>query len=107
MTIEQIRAFCKSLQVVTEGIKWKKDLCFMVGGKMFCVVCLEPPLTVSFKVKEAEFDQLTCSPGIIPAPYVARYHWVMVTEVKRLSPGQWKHFLKQSYDLVKARLPKK
>jgi predicted DNA-binding protein (MmcQ/YjbR family) len=42
-----------------------------------------------------------------PAPYVARYKWVLVEEVGSLSRKEWEHYVRQSYDLVRARLPKK
>jgi len=48
MNIENIRSICIGLPAVTEGIKWGNDLCFMVGGKMFCVILLESPFKVSF-----------------------------------------------------------
>jgi predicted DNA-binding protein (MmcQ/YjbR family) len=42
-----------------------------------------------------------------PAPYVARYKWVLVEDVDKLSRKEWAHYVKQSYDLVRAKLPKK
>jgi predicted DNA-binding protein (MmcQ/YjbR family) len=73
---------------------------------MFCVTGLEGPFTASFKVKDDEFDELSTSPGIRPAPYVARYKWVLVEDESRLSRDQWEHYVRQSYDLVRAKLPK-
>src|SRR5678816_1938685 len=77
-----------------------RDLCFSVAGKMFCVAALDGPLSVSFKVKDDEFDELSDSPGIRPAPYVARYKWVLVEEIDRLSRKEWEHYVKQSYDCL-------
>ena len=107
MDIEKLRDLCLSLPAVTEDIKWGHDLCFSVAGKMFCAAPLEPPLTVSFKVRDEEFEELSSSPGLRPAPYVARYKWVLVEEVSSLSRKEWEHYVRQSYDLVKAKLPKK
>jgi predicted DNA-binding protein (MmcQ/YjbR family) len=42
-----------------------------------------------------------------PAPYVARYKWVLVEDVRKLTSKEWSHYFKQSYDLVRANLPKK
>jgi predicted DNA-binding protein (MmcQ/YjbR family) len=58
-------------------------------------------------VKDDEFDEMSNSPGMRPAPYVARYKWVLVEEVSALNRKEWEHYVKQSYDLVKAKLPKK
>ncbi|HEV8426569.1 MAG TPA: MmcQ/YjbR family DNA-binding protein [Pyrinomonadaceae bacterium] len=107
MNIETLRDFCRSLPAVTEDIKWGHDLCFSVGLKMFCVATLDGPLSVSFKVKDDEFEELANSPGMRPAPYVARYKWVLVEDVSSLSRKEWEHYMRQSYDLVRAKLPKK
>ena len=107
MNIETLRDFCRSLPAVTEDVKWGHDLCFSIASKMFCVAALDGPLTVSFKVKDDEFEELANSPGMRPAPYVARYKWVLVEDVSSLSRKEWEHYIRQSYDLVKAKLPKK
>ena len=107
MNIDKLREYCLSLPAVTEDVKWGHDLCFSIAGKMFCVASLEGPLSVSFKVKDDEFDELSNSPGMRPAPYVARYKWVLVEEVNALSRKEWEHYIKQSYDLVRSKLPKK
>ena len=73
---------------------------------MFCVTNLEPPHTFSFKVTDAEFDELSGSEGFIPAPYLARAKWVFVTDSSKLSRKDLKNYLQQSYDLIKAKLQK-
>lgn len=95
------------LPFVTEDIKWEHDLCFMIGGKMFCVTGLNMPLMVSLKVPEEEFEQMSAEPGIIPAPYVARYKWVLIQNTEVFNNDQWQHYITQSYNLVKNKLPKK
>jgi predicted DNA-binding protein (MmcQ/YjbR family) len=107
MDIELLRNICKSMQFVTEGVKWGDDLCFLIGEKMFCVTALTPPLKVSLKVTDEEFAELSNSPGILPAPYVARYKWIFVENANRFSDKEWKYYITQSYNLVKAKLPKK
>ncbi len=107
MNIEALRDFCRSLPAVTEDIKWDNDLCFSGAGKLFCVAALDGPLTIAFKVRDDEFDELSETPGIRPAPYMARYKWVLVEEIDKLSRQQWDHYLQQSYHLIKAKLPKK
>ena len=106
MNIELLQKLCKSLPAVTEDIKWGNDLCFSVGGKMFCVAGLQTPTSVSFKVSDDEFDEMSSRPGLTPAPYVARYKWVLVTDLNKLSKKEWDHYVRQSYQLVKEKLPK-
>ncbi|MHC2991465.1 hypothetical protein OB13_07670 [Pontibacter sp. HJ8] len=107
MNIESLRELCLALPGVTEDVNWGADLCFLVGGKMFCVTGLEGDSGVSFKVKEEEFEELSVSPAIIPAPYMARNKWVYVQQWDRFSEQEWAYYVKQSYELKKATLTKK
>jgi predicted DNA-binding protein (MmcQ/YjbR family) len=38
---------------------------------------------------------------------VARYKWVTLEDVKKITKKELERFIKQSYELVKAKLPKK
>ena len=107
MNIEQLREFCLSLKGVTEDIKWGHDLCFCIGEKMFCVTGLTGPIKVSMKVKDEEYDTLSSSDGIIPAPYMARNKWILVEDSARFTKKEWEHYIRQSYEMVKSKLPKK
>jgi len=107
MNIEELREICLSFPLVTEDIKWENNLVFSVGGKMFCLADLEPPLRVSFKVPQEEFPELTATSDIIQAPYFARAMWVSVLEESRFSRQEWEQYLRQSYELVRSKLPKK
>jgi len=107
MDIETLREICKDLPHVTEDVKWGNDLCFLIGEKMFCVTGFEKPMTVSLKVTDEEFHELSNSPDIIVAPYVGRYKWILIEDVSRFTVEEWKHYIAQSYNLVKAKLPKK
>ncbi|HEY0092042.1 MAG TPA: MmcQ/YjbR family DNA-binding protein [Flavobacterium sp.] len=104
MDIEQLQSVCNSLPCVTEDIKWQNDLCFCVGAKMFCVAGLNQlPTSVSFKVTPDEFEELAQREGFRPAPYTAKYHWVMVDDLNRMGIKEWEHYTRQSYELVKAK----
>ncbi|MGH9934963.1 MAG: MmcQ/YjbR family DNA-binding protein [Blastocatellia bacterium] len=109
MNLEKIREYCLSLPHVTEEVLWRKDLVFKIGGKMFTVIGLDagPASQFSFKCTPEEFAELTERDGIIPAPYAARYHWVAVQRPGALSQAEIKRLIKDSYEMVKAKLPKK
>ena len=107
MDIEFLRSLCLALPGTTEGIKWDHDLCFMVAEKLFCVTSIDPPHRVSFKVPDEDFEELSQRDGFIPAPYMARNKWVSVEKTNKVSRKEWKEFIEQSYQLIKARLPKK
>lgn len=74
---------------------------------MFCVANLEPPHTFSFKVTDAEFEELSGSDGFKPAPYLARAKWVLCIDSSKLSRKDLNNYLQQSYDLIKTKIPKK
>lgn len=108
MTIEDIKSICHKLPAVTEDVKWGADLCFCIGAKIFCVTGIDQtPVGVSFKVSDEEFEEVSARPGFRHADYVARYKWVTVEDVRKISKKELERFIKQSYELVKAKLPKK
>ena len=76
---------------------------------MFCVFSIENDklVRVSFKVEQHRFLELTDQPQFIPAPYMARAHWVSVVNEKGLGLENLKAMVKKSYDLYFARLSKK
>ena len=109
MTLEHLRKHCSTLPHVTEDVKWGNDLCFLIAEKMFCVASLDPHAgsRVSFKCTPEDFAELIERDGIIPAPYMARNHWVSLEKWSALRDNEIKAAVGKSYDLVKARLPKK
>lgn len=100
MNLETVRKHCLSFQDVTEDIKWGNDLCFLINRKMFCVTCLEPPFKVSFKTFPDEAIALCDRMNIVPAPYLARHHWVQVLDENALTEEEWKFYLARSYQLI-------
>lgn len=108
MNIDWVRRYCKSMPHATESVQWGNDLVFKVGGKMFAVLVLEPAkVWLSFKCTPEEFAELTERPGIIPAPYSARYFWIALETEDAVMPAELKRLLHRSYDLVLEKLPKK
>ena len=109
MDIESVRKFCLSLPHVTEGIQWENDLLMRIGNKMFCVLSLEPESDhcMSFKCTPEKFADLVEQEGIMPAPYVARYHWVALERFDALPERELKSLLTKAYELVRDKLPKK
>jgi len=108
MEIEDIQKICKTFKGVTEDIKWEDHLCFNVGKKMFLITAPDKvPPSATFKVSDEEFETLPEREGFIPAPYMARYKWIYVDDINRMSKKEWQKYLKQSYDLIYAKLPLK
>ena len=108
MNLDSIRRFCLSLPHATENVQWGDDLVFKVGGKMFAVANLNRTHAnkVSFKCTPEKFAELTEMPGIIPAPYAARYYWVSVQSPDALRIAEIEDLIRQSHQMVFAKLPK-
>jgi predicted DNA-binding protein (MmcQ/YjbR family) len=108
MNVDWVRALCLSFPGAFEQVVWEGDLTFKVAGKMFAHTVLEVhPVWLSFKCSPENFAELTERAGIIPAPYLARAQWVALETKDVLPPGELAPLLRESYDLVLAKLPKK
>ena len=104
--IDEIQNICKKLPHVTEDIKWESHLCYNIGKKMFIITSPDTsPVSASFKVDDEDFSELQEREGFIPAPYLARYKWIHVDDITRLSKKQWQLYLTKAYDLVSSKLP--
>jgi predicted DNA-binding protein (MmcQ/YjbR family) len=108
MTIEDIQAICRNLPGVTEDIKLTHHFCINVGGKTFLWLSPESvPVTASFKVPAEDFEEIISREGFSPQAYIARYKWVHIDDISRLTKQEWEFYLKQSYRLVAEKLPGK
>jgi len=108
MDAEWLRKVCLSFPGTTEQIQWGYDLVFKAGGKMFAITPLEPaPVCLSFKASPEKFAELTERQNIIPAPYLARAQWVGLQTRDAVRTEELAGLLRESYELVVAKLPKK
>ncbi|MCL4709348.1 MmcQ/YjbR family DNA-binding protein [bacterium] len=107
MSFKTFAAFCRKLPHVTEDVKWESNLVFSIGSKMFAVFELPDISHVSFRTTPWLFSTLIGKDGIEPAPYLARYNWVLVTKPKALPVAMLRQLLRESYELVAAGLPAK
>lgn len=110
MNVDWVRAHCLTLPQTTEHILWGDDLVFKIGGKMYAVVVLgvsSHNVVLSFKCTPEVFAELVERPGIIPAPYSARSHWVALEREDALPRSEIKRLITRSYGLVFGKLTKK
>lgn len=107
MDVDWVCEYCLALPHTTEKVQWADDLVFKIGGKMYAVVALEPgDQWLGFKCTPEDFVALVERPGIIPAPYLARAHWVSLETSDALSRTEVEHLLSQAYSLIFAKLAK-
>ncbi len=106
---EWVRKICRSFPEVTEDMPWADDLCFKVGGKIFTGMVLAdgrfPRITL--KCTPELIRELLEIEGISIAPYVGRYNWVTLANSNVLPADELEALIRQSYELVVAKAPKK
>jgi predicted DNA-binding protein (MmcQ/YjbR family) len=77
---------------------------FKVGGRMFAL--LRTDLRLSFKCSDVSYHILAEHPGIVPAPYLARAHWVQLAGPGTLPREDLLDYLRLAYGLVLQKLPR-
>jgi predicted DNA-binding protein (MmcQ/YjbR family) len=113
MDAESVRDFVKRLPHVEETLQWGDALVFWVGdktigGKMFAVASLAGPGPVfSFAAGPEKYPELVEREGVVPAPYLARAHWVALVHWKALPSGEVQSLLRDAHGLIFAKLPKR
>lgn len=108
LTHPDLATLCLSLPGATRDVKWQDQEVFSVGAKMFCIRHLhwQTSPALAFKVSPERFLELTDQAGIRPAPYLARYHWVSLSDTGVVPADVLESLIRQSYCLVRAKLPK-
>ena len=104
-----VRKYCLSMPGAVEQIQWIDHLLFKVGGKMFVIYNLNKayPNRMSLKCSPERFEEMIEVENIEPAPYLARNKWISILDGARIRTAELKELIKESYELVFAKLPKK
>jgi predicted DNA-binding protein (MmcQ/YjbR family) len=107
MDIEAIRSYCLSLPDTEEDIKWEDHLCFTIGKKIYCLTDLKDPYKACVKVSSEDFQDLTQYDYAVQAAYMAKGQWVLITDTAQVNKKIMQRLLRDSYLLVRAKLPQK
>ncbi|HGM8552456.1 MmcQ/YjbR family DNA-binding protein [Pseudomonas aeruginosa] len=109
MTADQIAAFCLQLPGAREDLKWGSNRVFSVAGnKMFAILdFVDKDGGLAFKVGSELLLGYVDRPGIRPAPYLARAHWIVMARPYPMKAAELREALVRSHQLVVARLPKR
>ncbi|MGH9697807.1 MAG: MmcQ/YjbR family DNA-binding protein [Bryobacteraceae bacterium] len=106
--LEWLRLYCLSFPHATESIQWGDHLVFKVGGKVFAITAFEPSQNIlTIKCAPEKFNDCVERPGIAPAAYLARAKWISIENEDALPRTELKNLIRESYDLVWAKLAKK
>ncbi len=111
MTREGYDAFCAALPHATHVVQWGDASVWKIGGKVFAIGGWSegPAFAVTFKCSEASFAILKELPGLRPAPYLASrgLSWIQRLDSRSLGDRDLEAYLRRSYTMVLAALPKK
>ena len=106
MTPQQIARFCLELPGAREDIKWGSNRVFSIAGNKMIAILDFMGDGLAFKVDQDLFLGFTDRPGIRPAPYLARAHWISMAAPDPLADEELQALLRRSHQLVVGRLPK-
>ena len=116
MNAETARTFLLALPHVVETRQWGNNLVFWVadkaiGGKMFALINLDDPgprlarSDFMFAASPERFHELLETEGVIPAPYLARAHWIAIETWSILRTSELEDLLRQAHAIVLSKLP--
>lgn len=103
-----LRRFAQSFDGAREEFPFGPDsaVAKAPNGKMFAIVSEEPDgVRVSLKLTPVEAEEALTIPFVRPAPYLARYHWVMATVSNEAEFEITCLWIARSYELVVAGKP--
>lgn len=108
MTVEELKAFCAALpgaQAVLHGPP-SNILVYEVTGKKFAYFKTSVPeqWRFSLRVDGQRFIELTDMPGVKPARYMGRFHWVTIVDVVRFPAGYLAELVQDSHARAMAQL---
>jgi Uncharacterized protein conserved in bacteria len=107
MNIEEIRDYCLSKNNVEESLPFGPGaLVFKTNDKMFLLASLDAvPLQFNVKCNPDKAIQLREEyPGVVlPGYHMNKKHWNTVIVDGKLSPGQIREMINDSYNLVCAK----
>lgn len=101
MNTAQLKAFCGRLPGATRRLHEppRNVLVYSVGDKSFAYFKTSEPekWRFSIRVSPERFVELTDIPGIKPARWLGRYHWVTIVDVRSVPAAYLAELVRWSY----------
>ena len=109
MNIEEYRSYCISLKAVTEEFPFdEKTLVFKVAGKLFALCDVDSFISINLKCDpELAIYLREQYPAVLAGYHMNKHHWNTVHLDGSVSDQMIYMWIKNSYDLVVEKLPKK
>lgn len=106
---DQVVTYCLTLPGASTDWKWGRNRVLSIAdNKMFAIIDFSErgTYTLAFKVDDDLFLGFTDQPGIRPAPYLARAHWIAMDAPYPLGESALRAALLRSHQLVVMGLPR-
>jgi len=101
VNVRQLKEFCRKLSGTQETLYGEPSnvLVYSVGGKKFAYFKTSDPERWRFstKVTPERFIELTDFPGVKPARYRGRFHWITIVEVSGFPASYLTELVEWSY----------
>lgn len=101
LNTESLKELCKSFSGCIETLYPDPEniLVYSVGGKTFAYFKTSEPerWRFSIRVSPDRFIELTDMPGVKPARYCGRYHWITLVDVQKFPEAYLVELLDWSY----------
>jgi len=107
MNIAKFDKLCGSLPGASFVVQWSDAHVYKVGGKLFAMANRwEGELAFILKTSPLACEILRQQGIASLAPYLTRGNWVRIGNPTMLSDAELASYIRQSYDIVVAKLPK-
>jgi len=110
MNIEEFRYFCLSLPGAFEDLPFDENtLCFKVMGKIFAICDINEFKSINLKCEPAKAIELReeWPDMVVPDYHMNKKHWNTVSMQHHIPDDTVKQWIKESYELVTAKLTRK
>lgn len=102
MNVVGLKRFCRGLRHATQT-RYDEPynvLVYAVGGRTFAYFKTSEPERWRFstRVSADRFIELTDMPGVKPARYRGRYHWVTIVRVESFPPRYLRELVEASHE---------
>lgn len=108
MNSEQLKKWLRGFAGAVETLHGEPEniLTYKVGGKTFAYFKTSEPerWRFSFRATPDRFLELTGMPGVKPARYMGRYHWVTIAHVAQFQEDYLLELVQGSYGKAVAQL---
>jgi predicted DNA-binding protein (MmcQ/YjbR family) len=101
MNVARLKAFCRAFPGAAETLHGEPHnfLVYRVGDRKFAYFKTSEPERWRFstRVSPDRFIELTDVPGVKPARWRGRYHWITIVDVSRFPPDYLRELVDASY----------